>query len=169
MITYKNGKIYKIISNQTDKIYIGSTAEKYLSNRLRGHRKDLNKWKNGKYCYVSSFKLLKYPDHKIILIENYPCDDVYQLRTREQYWIDQYKDICVNIINAQREKDKEKISNQKQEYYQKNREKFLEKAKVNAEKNRDKIIQYKKEYYQKNKNKLLEQYKEYREKNRDKF
>ena len=36
---YSRGKIYKIVSDCTDKIYIGSTCEKYLSNRLAGHRK----------------------------------------------------------------------------------------------------------------------------------
>ena len=30
---YNNSKIYKIISPNTDKIYIGSSIQKYISNR----------------------------------------------------------------------------------------------------------------------------------------
>lgn len=31
VVNYKFGKIYKLCSDETDKIYIGSTAQKYLS------------------------------------------------------------------------------------------------------------------------------------------
>ena len=35
---YQRGKIYKIVCDDTNKVYIGSTTELYLSNRLKGHR-----------------------------------------------------------------------------------------------------------------------------------
>lgn len=38
MVNYKDGKIYKIVSSQTAKIYIGSTTKKYLSQRMDDHR-----------------------------------------------------------------------------------------------------------------------------------
>ena len=31
---YQRGKIYKIVSNQTEFVYYGSTVEPYLTNRL---------------------------------------------------------------------------------------------------------------------------------------
>ena len=37
MPDYNNGKIYKIISSYTDKIYVGSTTEKRLCDRFSGH------------------------------------------------------------------------------------------------------------------------------------
>ncbi len=52
---YQHGKIYKIISNQTNEIYIGSTIYKLLSERMRNHRSDYRKWKCGKYHWLSSF------------------------------------------------------------------------------------------------------------------
>ena len=145
MVNYKDGKIYKIISNQTDKIYIGGSAEKYLSNRLASHRGGCNLWKKGKTRYISSFEIVQYPDHKIILIEKYPCDDKDQLRAREQYWIDQFKDRCVNILNAKLnvEKYREKNSKRKKEWYQKNREREIKRVKMYTEKNRDRILAYK--------------------------
>ena len=42
------GKIYKIVSNQTDDIYIGSTCQKLLSTRLGKHRDDYKRWVEGK-------------------------------------------------------------------------------------------------------------------------
>lgn len=44
MIDYKLGKIYKIISNYTNKIYIGNTCLKSLYLRLKEHKKS---YKNG--------------------------------------------------------------------------------------------------------------------------
>ena len=38
MVNYKNGKIYKIISDKTDKFYVGSTAQLYLSTRMATHK-----------------------------------------------------------------------------------------------------------------------------------
>ena len=38
MPNYNLGKIYKLISNQTDKIYVGSTAQT-LSKRFMNHKK----------------------------------------------------------------------------------------------------------------------------------
>ena len=38
MVNYKNGKIYKIQCFVTNKIYIGSTSQFYLSQRLKDHK-----------------------------------------------------------------------------------------------------------------------------------
>ena len=48
MINYKYGKIYKITSEHTNKIYVGSTCKKLLSQRLTFHRKNYKKWKKEK-------------------------------------------------------------------------------------------------------------------------
>ena len=45
---YSLGKIYKLVSNQTDDIYIGSTCQKLLSTRLCGHIQDYKRWVEGK-------------------------------------------------------------------------------------------------------------------------
>jgi len=118
---YNNSKIYKIWSPQTEFIYIGSTTQKYLSQRLSNHISDFNRYKKGKTSYTSSFKLLEYEDATIELIEKISCNDKEELRRREGELIRQYKDICVNIRIEGRTQ---------QEYYDNNKEKITEKKKI---------------------------------------
>jgi hypothetical protein len=97
---YQRGKIYKLISPNTDKIYIGSTTEPTLACRLREHRVGHRKWQAGKYHHISSFILLNAGDCSIILLESYPCNSKDELRAREQHHIDLHADICVNMRRA---------------------------------------------------------------------
>ncbi len=113
MPDYQKGKIYKIISDQTDKMYFGATVQKYLCERFRGHKKDMKK---GKYC--SSKEILVFDDAQIVLIENFPCNSKNELAARERHFIELNKDVCVNIQvpgrtikeynQTQKVKDKEK-------------------------------------------------------------
>lgn len=115
MVNYNEGKIYKLISEQTDKIYIGSTAKKLLNQRLESHREKFLEWIKNNTSYTTSFEILQYNDYKIILIENYPCNSKDELRQREQYWIDKNKDICVNMRNSYISKEERK--EQKNKYH----------------------------------------------------
>lgn len=93
---YANGKIYRIVS-ATGKQYVGSTTET-LSQRLARHRRY---GMDGKNKGVSSVVLLtEDPNAKIILVENYPCQNSEELRAREQYWIENIEGGCVNKVRA---------------------------------------------------------------------
>ena len=73
--------------------------------------------------------------------------------------------VCIN------KKRSGNISNEegyKREYYQKNREKTLERSREYNEKNREKYNEYQREYREQNREKALEYQREYREKNREK-
>ena len=48
MTDYSKTKIYKIESHLGDKIYVGSTAKEYLSQRFQQHKYTFKYWKNGK-------------------------------------------------------------------------------------------------------------------------
>lgn len=148
---YQNGKIYKLVSDNTDKIYIGSTCNP-LYKRL-GHHKNDNKRKEK---ILTSKELTKFDDCKIILIEDFPCERKEQLTARERYHIEQNKDICVN---------KQIPTRTSKEYRQQN----IDKKKEYDQQNKDKIVEYKKEWYQQNKYKRAEQMKEYRQQNKDKI
>jgi len=116
MPDYSKSKIYKIVSDQTNKIYIGSTIEA-LSRRMTKHRNDYRRWKNGKRNYITSFEILKYDDAIIELIEKYPCDDKDELRAREGYYQKKLKDKSVNQRIAGRGS---------KEYYQDNKDSINE-------------------------------------------
>ena len=96
---YSQGKIYKIISDLTDRFYIGSSKQYYLCDRLGKHKYEYKLWKEGNKKYISSFELLELEHYKIILIENFPCNSREELQQREQYYIDKYK--CDNLVNIQ--------------------------------------------------------------------
>lgn len=101
MIDYSKGKIYKIVSSQTEKIYIGSTVKHKLCDRMSLHRNEYKKYKEGtKNKYISSFDILKYADAKIVLIESFPCTCKEELNAREQYYLDANKEHIVNWKNA---------------------------------------------------------------------
>jgi len=120
--------IYKITSSQTDKIYIGSTRES-LSKRFCHHKSPDN--------LCSSHILMTFPDAKIELIEKCSEDD---RRSREQYWIDFHKELCINQIRAEAKPQKQRSA----EYRAANPEKVKESFKkwydsheeYNKEKNR---------------------------------
>ncbi len=165
---YHRGKIYKIISPFTDKIYIGSTCEKYLSNRLGKHKALHKKWiendKNPKYhCSVS--KILKYEDVSIILIEKVICQDKDELISHEQFYLEQFQDICVNIQRAKGigKKDSDK------EYYKKNKEIIAQKSKIFRQQNKETIDIRRKKYLENNREKENNRVKEYYIKNREKI
>ena len=99
MVNYNNCKIYKIISANTDKIYIGSTCKKYLSARFADHA---SAYRNPlHYKNYSSVELFKLGDCKIVLLEAYPCNTKDELKAKEQDWLDTHsKDLLVNKLRA---------------------------------------------------------------------
>lgn len=114
-MTYSNGKIYKIVCNTTNDIYIGSTKEQYLSRRLQKHKSNYNDYKNGKknQNYMTSFKILNNNNYEIQLIESYPCQNKYELHQRERYWIENMR--CVNKLVPTRSR-KEKYHSESPEF-----------------------------------------------------
>ena len=141
---YKNGKIYRLVCEETGKQYIGSTCTS-LVKRLYNHKKKTNK--------CSSKHLI---NPTIFLIQDYPCHRKEQLTARERYYIETME--CVNKripgrTDAEYYQDnREKL----QKYYQDNREKFFEINKKYREKNREKIQKLREQNREKNKEKQNE-------------
>jgi hypothetical protein len=97
MPDYKNGKIYRITSPQTQQIYIGSTTT-ILCHRLSQHNINYKRWlKDNSQNYATSYEILKYGDAKIELVEVHSCDNIEVLKAREGHFQRLYKDIVVNI------------------------------------------------------------------------
>tara|TARA_R110000751_G_scaffold107479_2_gene203690 strand:+ start:226 stop:732 length:507 start_codon:yes stop_codon:yes gene_type:complete len=79
------GKIYKIVADHTEDVYIGSTAQHYLSRRMACHR--LNAKKNNQ-CYGDLFSDPTSPP-RIELIEHCETDHRDLLRKRERDILEQ--------------------------------------------------------------------------------
>ena len=122
MNKYQNGKIYKLVCDNSPIIYYGSTIQK-LTCRLAGHKYD---YKRKKGCYSSElFELGKVSIH---LIEKYPCNSRQELEAYERIYIEfilknfEYKIICNKEIPCRtnkeyREDNKEELKAKKKENF----------------------------------------------------
>ena len=137
---YQLAKIYKIISNCCDDIYIGASCEPTLAKRLANHRGNFKNYKKGIGHYISSYKLLSQSHYEIILIEIFPCNSKDELNKRERFHIEN-TDNCVNM-NIPSRKNKE--------YYKDNKSTILQQKKQYYKLNKEKIINNTKEYYKTN-------------------
>jgi hypothetical protein len=128
----REGSIYKIVSKQTNKCYIGSTIHP-LAVRLYNHFKSKSN--------ITSKQILKYNDATIELIETVKFDDVKELRLKEYEHIQRNKECCVNERHIYKD-----VKEWRAEYKEKNKEKNKEKLKkIHTEyriKNREKIREW---------------------------
>ena len=173
----KIGKVYKIVHNQSDICYVGSTFNE-LKQRFYNHK---NSKKN--LCVIRKYmdKLGK-NNFKMILIKEYKVCDKQHLRTKEQLWINKIN--CINqlscipflwndkhrkIINKKyRENNKDKLSKKAKKYYQENKEEMKEKARIYRQENQEKIKERSKRYRENNKEKVKESKRKWRENNKEK-
>ena len=160
MVNYQQGKIYKIVCNTSGLVYIGSTCQKSLSQRLSEHVSNYKQYLIQKKNYISSFELIKHGNYDIILIENSPCNTKDELYMRERFQ-------CVNMVNPIRLKEDNKKYNKK--YYQENQEREKLRRKKYLEENKEKVKIYHHNYHEKNKEKCNLISKRYREENREKI
>lgn len=98
MSKYQKGKIYKLVNDEMpDKIYFGSTTQD-LKLRLQGHKSKSNK--------TTSKILFEKGNVKIILVEEYPCENRKQLEKKERNYIENNE--CINKViptRTQKERD----------------------------------------------------------------
>ncbi len=141
MPDYSKAKIYKIFSYENDDVYYGSTVET-LSSRMSKHRSKYKRYKDGKYNYTTSFKILELTSAKIELVENYPCNSKEELLQREGYYI--RNNNCVN----------KNIPDRTQKEWSEYLKQYMK--------------EYNKNYYQQKKEEIIEYQKEYRKTNKEK-
>ena len=172
---YKNGKIYQIVSDQTDKVYIGSTTQK-LCQRMTHHRSEFFLNKSSTF----SKELMQYSDAKILLIEEYPCENKEQLLKREGEIMRTFenrvnKQIAGNYISmTQKEygkqirmKNRERIQESGKKYYKNNKEIISVKDKDRYTKNKEIIRDRQKDYYENNKEAICDHSKNHYKNNKE--
>ena len=121
---YTRGKIYKISSDATDKIYIGSTT-KDLKQRLKKHKDNYYNYLKGHYkSNVAVFDIFKLNGCvSIDLIETFSCSSAQMLRTKEQeiMEIEIYRDKLINKNRAIKKTPLE-LKKYGKEYYEQTKE-----------------------------------------------
>ena len=90
MVNYGNAKIYKMVNEVDDKIYVGSTCST-LSKRKGQHRANVSKLLNN--TFYKHCNLVGWDNVKIVLIEALECKNKDELCRRERYWIDELKPV----------------------------------------------------------------------------
>ena len=95
MTSLMTGRIYKIVSPNTHKIYVGSTFDT-LSQRFRHHTYE---WRNKKRCCTVK-EVLDAGDFKIELLEEIEVENKSELRMKEQEWAEKLSNIIVNKNKA---------------------------------------------------------------------
>ena len=151
MVNYEHGKIYKIVCNETGLIYIGSTAQKYLSTRLGGHKANYKQYLNGNFNYITSFKIIEGNNFDILLIEKYSCKDNYELKAKERYYSETMD--CVNKTIPNRTPKEHYIDNKKtlnknsRTHYKDNKEKRKKQIKHYRKTNKENIQEHNRQYY----------------------
>ena len=141
-----NAKIYKIVDNTNDDIYIGSTCDS-LKRRLTNHKCDYKCFLKGLRNNIKSFDILKNDDYKIELLEACEVKTKDELLARERYFIENNECINKNIPGRTIK-----------EYYIDNKDKIKEYKKAYYIDNKDKIKEYKKAYRDTNKEKINEKF-----------
>jgi len=148
----QNGKIYKIVCNITNEVYIGSTCDT-LEYRERQHHFKTNR--------AVSKLILKRGNYDIKLIEEYPCETKKELLWRERHYFDTID--CINLVPpivtaeeavATRQKYRNEHKEEKAVYSKQYRADNAEQLKINKTK-----------WQQDNKEVIAEKNKIYREKN----
>jgi len=134
MPDYQEGKIYKLTCKETGKVYIGSTVQK-MCHRMKQHRCETAN-------QTGSRQIIERGNYEVEVIEHFPCDTERQLRSREQYWIDNTED----TTNRQRQYESEEA------YLEYNKEIIKKYQKEYRNERKEEHAEYCKKYYLKKKN-----------------
>ncbi len=142
MVNYSQGKIYKIVSSQTNKVYVGATCKRQLCERMAEHRLHYKQFISGKRkTMYTSKELLQYGDAEIVLLENCHCNTKDELNAREQHYVNTLPNVVNknNPVGLTVHEHYLKRADKMKEIYRQQREIICEKRKKHYEKNKDRI------------------------------
>jgi hypothetical protein len=183
-IDYSKCLIYKLCCNNTSikDEYYGHTTDKI--RRKKEHKTTCNSQNAKNYnCCVYQFIRNNggWDNWSMIVVEEYPCENVNQAKFRERYWIEtqqatlnqvipmRTKEEIIEYKKQYREEHKEEMLEYKNQYYEQNKEEILNKNKQYYEEHKEEMLEYHKQYYEQNKEDLLEYHKQYREEYKEKI
>jgi hypothetical protein len=140
---YAKGKIYRLVSNVDDEFYVGSTCLP-LAKRFYKHKYTAKERPNMRV--YEHFNTIGWEHIKIILVEEFPCENKMQLERREREVIEQLKPSLNQMVPTRTKK----------EWREDNRNTIAMKKKEDRDKNKERYKQSSKKHYE---NKLKEKVK----------
>ena len=165
MTDYSKTKIYKIESHLGDKVYVGSTAKQYLSQRFQQHKNSYKSWKKGIGYKITSYDLFDeygIENCQIVLLEEYPCSSKDAKNAREGFFIKELNCVNKQIMGQtleeyrKSERGKERITKYQQSEKGKEALKEAMKKYQESEHGKEKIKNVLTNYYRANKEVILE-------------
>lgn len=155
MVNYQNGKVFLLKSKNFDKVYIGSTCEKYLSQVLARMTHVFNEYKKNptEDNYKDYFDIINKGDCLICLISNFSCSNKSELENE----CNRYINLNPNCINNP--KIKLTLNERYHKYYK-------EQSKIKYQENKIEICEKAKQYYDQHKDTILQKQKVYKKNHR---
>ncbi len=140
MPNYSNSIIYKLCCKDINikEIYVGSTTN--FRSRKAENKKDCKDKDRKVFVFIRENG--GWENWDMVMIEEYPCDNIRQLLKRERYWIEELSAILNIEIPSRTNKEyydenKKNISDKRKEKYRENIEIEREKAKIRTRKYRE--------------------------------
>ena len=187
---YSKAVIYKIycIDEKITDIYIGHTTCFYQRYRL--HKSTCNN-ENAKGYNIKIYKIIRenggWENWNMTIIEKFPCNNIYEAKERERYWIEKESSTLNITIPNRTHKEysqiyriihREELSEKSKKYRENNKDKIKDYIEANKEKisfqkqdwyeeNKVIILEKAKEHYEEHKEEKLEYQKEYAAKNKE--
>lgn len=131
------GYVYKIIHNQSNIVYVGSTMNE-IRHRWQNHKSSYNYWKQNKkvnsVCIYTYFEQYGIDNFKIILIKEYEVVDRKHLELYESLWILKLKSVnklipfCIKYLyhSEYRKLNEDRLKEYSKQYYEDNKEQIKE-------------------------------------------
>ena len=102
-VNYQDSKVYTIVNDINDIIYVGSTAQPYLCSRWSGHKRDSKDEKNTSGIYTA-MRAIGIDHFRIVLHHVFPCNSKDELVAEEFRTLDALivagKPVYNNIIGG---------------------------------------------------------------------
>ena len=141
-----DGVIYKIVCNDTNETYYGSTTN--YKQRVGVHLTRTEKQKSKAKC--KSWDIINRGNFTFSIVETLKCETKTDLLIRERYYIENNE--CVNETIPYKTKDE--INERKKEYFIENKETILEYRANYRKENRERLNKMESERYHKNKDEI---------------
>ena len=142
---YKNAKVYKILNDIDEYVYIGSTCQP-LSKRMTKHRQCYKAARKQHYKLYQKMKEIGVEHFYIELIKETPCENIEQLRAIDGQYIRE-----LGTLNHRIE------GRTKKQYTDDNKQKKAEYDKIRREEKGEEIKEQKKQHWENAKDKKNEE------------